>query len=176
MTQQQAADPAATGPRIALRAEESTPWHPPRPRPAGRPNVLVVLLDDVMRDPLGVSRSVYRFLGVDEQFVPPGLVERYNPSYVSRSRMLAGVKDAAYGATRWPALRWAWDAAAGLGLRSIYRGVNHAASDEVIPPPQPGTLAVLRQRFEPEVRELEQLLGRPLPGWLARGRPMEVAA
>ena len=136
----------------------------------------VVLLDDVMRDPLGVSRSVYRFLGVDEQFVPPGLVERYNPSYVSRSRMLAGVKDAAYGATRWPALRWAWDAAAGLGLRSIYRGVNHAASDDVIPPPQPGTLGMLRQRFEPEVRELEQLLGRPLPGWLARGRPMEVAA
>lgn len=142
--------------------------------PAGQ--VHVVLLDDIERDPLGVSRAVYRFLGVDERFVPPGLVERYNPSYVPRSRLLAGVKDAAYGATRWSGLRWAWDAAAGLGLRSIYRGVNRVASGEVIPPPQPETLALLRQRFEPEVRELEQLLGRPLPGWLNRARRLEVAA
>lgn len=35
------------GPVIGRTSAESTPWHPPRPRPAGRPNVIVVLLDDV---------------------------------------------------------------------------------------------------------------------------------
>jgi hypothetical protein len=136
----------------------------------------VVLVDDLLRDPLGVSHAVYRFLGIDEQYVPPGLVERYNKSFVARSRMLAGVKDVAYGATRWPGLRWAWDAATGLGLRSLYRGVNQLPSQEVIPLPRPETIEALRDRFEPEVLELEQLLGRPLSGWLGRARPVEAAA
>jgi hypothetical protein len=136
----------------------------------------VVLVDDLLRDPLAVSRAVYRFLGIDEEFVPPGLVERYNKSFVARSRVLAGVKDAAYGATRWPGLRWAWNAATGLGLRSLYRGVNQLPSQEVIPLPQPETIERLRDRFAPEVQELEQLLGRPLPGWLGRVRPVEAAA
>ncbi|WP_372734513.1 arylsulfatase [Nocardioides sp.] len=35
------------GPVIGRTISESTPWHPPRPRPAGAPNVVVVLLDDV---------------------------------------------------------------------------------------------------------------------------------
>ena len=32
---------------IGRTIADSTPWHPPRPRPAGAPNVVVVLLDDV---------------------------------------------------------------------------------------------------------------------------------
>jgi hypothetical protein len=141
-----------------------------------REQLLVVTVDDIERDPLAVSRAVYAFIGVDAGFEPSGFDERYNPSYVERSRVLAGVKDAAYGATRWPGLRWAWEAAAGLGLRSIYRGVNRVESSAVIPPPQPETIACLRERFEPEVRELEQLLGRALPEWLGPARPLEVAA
>jgi hypothetical protein len=141
-----------------------------------REQVHVILLEDVMRDPRAVCRAVYRFVGVDESHVPAGLTERSNASYTSRSRVLAGVKDAVYGATRRPVLRWAWSAAAGLGLRSLYRGVNNVSSDDVIPPPREETLAQLRERFEPEVRDLEQLLGRPLPTWLRRSHSIEAAA
>lgn len=35
------------GATLGRTPEESTPWHPERPHPAGRPNVLVVLMDDV---------------------------------------------------------------------------------------------------------------------------------
>ena len=40
--------------------------------------------------------------------------------------------------------------------------MNVVPSEAVIPPPQPQTLAQLRQRFEPEIRELETLLDRSL--------------
>lgn len=35
------------GATLGRTLETSTPWHPERPRPAGRPNVLVVMMDDV---------------------------------------------------------------------------------------------------------------------------------
>ncbi|CAM3174461.1 arylsulfatase [Nocardioides dubius] len=80
MTDQQAADPAAAGPRIALRAEESTPWHPPRPRPAGRPNVLVVLLDDVGFGQLGAFGAEIETPNID-RLAAEGL--RYNRFHVT---------------------------------------------------------------------------------------------
>jgi hypothetical protein len=50
-------------------------------------------------------------------------------------------------------------------MRALYRGINTAPSEAVIPPPQPETLAALRRTFEPDVRDLETLLGRSLESW-----------
>jgi hypothetical protein len=114
---------------------------------------------------------------VDEGFVPAGLRERYNRSFASRARWLTVAKDRVYAATRAPGLRWAWGAAAGLGLRSAYRSLNEVPSEAVIPPPRPDTLAQLRRRFEPELRELEALLGRSLEAWRTdRHAPVEAVA
>jgi hypothetical protein len=141
-----------------------------------RNRIHVVLIEDIATDPLAVAQAVYRFLGVEESFVPPDLMRRYNRSYVARSRALTSVKDVAYGATRLPGLRWAWQTAADLGLRSLYRGVNHRPSQTAIPAPRPETLTHLAELFAPEVRDLEQLLGRSLEHWLGRRPPIEAAA
>jgi hypothetical protein len=130
--------------------------------------VMVVLHEDVASDPEGVSRRLYRFLGVDEHFVSPALGGQFNRSYATRSLSVARLKDSVYAATRGPALRCAWDAAAGLGLRSLYRGVNTTPSETVIPAPSAETIARLRQTFEPDIRDLEILLGRSLQTWLPR--------
>ena len=131
-----------------------------------RERILVVLTEDVEVDARAVSRLVYSFLGVDENFVPLALEQRFNQSFATRSSVLAGVKDAIYRATRVPAVGWLWDAAAGAGLRSMYRNFNRLPSSAVIPRPRKDTLAWLRQRFEPEVRDLETILGRSLQTWL----------
>lgn len=128
--------------------------------------VLVVYQEDVERNPVAVARRVYGFLGVDATFDPPSLRIQRNASYVDRSSGLAAAKDALYAATRHAWLRGVWDAAARVGLRSAYRRVNRRPSAAVIPPPRAETLAQLRARFEPEIRELETVLGRPTP-WLA---------
>ena len=141
-----------------------------------RERLLVVLMDDVTTDPRAVCRSVYRLLGVDERHVPAGLDERYNASYASRSHALASVKDALYSATRAPGMRRIWNGAAQVGLRNLYRRINRVPSEVVIPPARPETLAQLRRRFEPEIRELEDLLDRSLEGWLASRAKWEAVA
>jgi hypothetical protein len=119
--------------------------------------ILVVLMEDIEADPQAVCAKVYRFLGVDD---------RHNSSFVNRWSPLGAVKDAVYGATRLPGLRHLWDAAAGAGLRSLYRGINNVPSSAVIPPPDAQTLHELREQFAPEVRELEKMIGRSLTAWL----------
>jgi hypothetical protein len=133
-----------------------------------RDRILVVLMDDVEADPRRVCRTVYGFLGVDESFVPPDFDSRYNGSFATRSPRLTRLKDAAYSMTRAPGLRWAWEVAARAGLKPLYHGLNVVPSGAVIPPAQPDTLAWLHDRFEPEIRELETLLERPLTPWLRR--------
>jgi hypothetical protein len=131
-----------------------------------RDAILIVLMEDIESDPLAVARTVYQFLEVNDGYVPAGLANRYNRSFATRWSPLGGMKDAMYSATRLPGLRWLWDAAARTGLRSLYRGINNVPSSSVIPQPIPQTLAQLRQRFAPEIRELETIIGRSLATWL----------
>jgi len=131
-----------------------------------RADILVVLMEDIAADPRAVCRTVYQFLGVDDRYLPAGLTNRYNRSFATRWSLLGGMKDAVYGATRLPGLRWIWEAAARTGLRSLYRGVNNVPSNSVIPEPDAQTLLQLRQRFVPEIRELESIIGRSLATWL----------
>lgn len=133
-----------------------------------RTQILVVLMEDIAADPQAVCREVYRFVGVDDGFVPKGLTSRYNASFAARWSPLGVAKDAAYGATRVPGLRWLWQAAARTGLRSLYRAVNVVPSAAVIPQADPRTLLELRELFAPEVRELETMIGRSLATWLER--------
>lgn len=131
-----------------------------------RSQLLIVLMEDIEADPRTVCRQVYSFLGVDEAFVPAGLVQRYNRSFATRWSPLSGMKDAIYAATRLPGLHWMWNLATRSGLRAAYRSVNTVPSSAVIPPPAAQTLLELRKRFAPEVRELEVMIGRSLAPWL----------
>ncbi|HEV7432370.1 MAG TPA: sulfotransferase [Steroidobacteraceae bacterium] len=131
-----------------------------------RADILIVLMEDIAADPQAVSKSVYRFLGVDDGYVPAGLATRYNRSFATRWSTLGGVKDTVYGATRLPGLRWLWDVGARAGLRFLYRGINNVPSGSVIPQPNAQTLLQLRQRFAPEIRELQTMIGRSLATWL----------
>ena len=55
----------------------------------------------------------------------------------------------------------------GVGyVKALYRRANVMSSDVKIPAPAEATLAELRRRFEPEVRELATLIGRPLDSWM----------
>lgn len=129
--------------------------------------VLVVLMEDVVNDPEAVSRTVYRFIGVDEAFMPATAHGQFNRSYATRSRPVANFKDNLYVLTRATGLRWAWGLAAGLGLRALYRRVNTAPSAAVIPAPRPETIRRLRRMFEPDILDLEAMLGRSLASWRA---------
>ena len=81
------------GPTIGPTLAESTPWHPPRPRPDGAPNVIVVMLDDVGFAQLGCYGSDIDTPHID-RLAGHGL--RYNRFHVtamcspSRAALLTG--------------------------------------------------------------------------------------
>lgn len=133
-----------------------------------REQILVVLMEDIEADAAAVCRLVYRFVGVDEHYDPAGSRNRFNQSYAIRSAALTRAKNAVYGVTRAPGLHWLWDAASGMGLRRLYRGINEVPSNVVIPPAREETLLQLKKVFEPEVKALESMIGRSLAAWLDR--------
>lgn len=127
--------------------------------------ILVVLMEDIDRDPLSVARTVYEFLGIDKTYVPEGLSKRFNRSFANRYRGLTDIKDAIYKLTQVPGLKWAWRLGDLLGLKALYRRVNTMPSEAAIPEPNPATLAELRRRLSPEMNELSSLIGRSLDSW-----------
>ena len=88
------------GPTIGPTLAESTPWHPPRPRPDGAPNVIVVMLDDVGFAQLGCYGSDIDTPHID-RLAGHGL--RYNRFHVtamcspSRAALLTGRNHHAVG-------------------------------------------------------------------------------
>jgi hypothetical protein len=128
--------------------------------------MLFIFMEDIVSDPRAVARSVFEFVGVDPGHCPHGLESRYNRSFANRYQALARVKDGVYRCADRPGLRWLWGAGAAIGLRAAYRRFNVLPSERVIPQPDDRTLAQLRARFAPEVRELSRLIGRPLDHWL----------
>lgn len=129
-------------------------------------SMLFIFMEDIVSEPGSVARSVFDFLGVDADYCPRGLSSRYNRSFANRYQGLARVKDGFYRYADRPGLRWLWGAGVVFGLRAVYRSVNVLPSERVIPRPDDHTLAQLRARFAPEVRELSRLIGRPLDHWL----------
>ncbi len=85
---------------IGRTTADSTPYHPPRPQPAGRPNVLVVLLDDVGFGQLGPFGGEIETPNID-RLAGEGL--RYNRFHVTalcsptRAALLTGRNPHAVG-------------------------------------------------------------------------------
>jgi arylsulfatase A-like enzyme len=91
---------ADDGPVIGRTTKDSVPWSPPRPKPAGAPNVIVVLLDDTGFAQLGAFGSDVATPNID-RLAREGL--RYNRFHVtalcspSRASLLTGRNHHAVG-------------------------------------------------------------------------------
>ncbi|WP_141013998.1 arylsulfatase [Nocardioides sambongensis] len=94
------ARPTTNGAVIGRTLADSVAWHPERPRPAGRPNVLMVLLDDVGFAQLGCFGSDIATPNMDRL---AGAGVRFNRFHVtaicspSRAAMLTGRNHHAVG-------------------------------------------------------------------------------
>lgn len=128
--------------------------------------MLVLLVDDIVADPATVARNVYAFLRIDVGHSPRALSSRANESFVDRYKWLAEAKSQARTAVRRVKLDWLWLTLGKMGATKLYRTLNRASPESVIPSMRESTRNQLRQTFEPEIRSLEQILGRSLEGWL----------
>lgn len=133
----------------------------------GRDQVHVVVHDDLERDPAGTYEAVLGFLGVDRGHRPEFTVVNANKQL--RSPALRRALRSASPRLRRLARLVVPDAAARTRVRRALDGLN--TSERARAPLDPALRAALADEFEPEVRRLEALLGRDLPGWHRTPRP-----
>jgi hypothetical protein len=130
-----------------------------------RDALLVLLYDDLQRAPLEFMSSIYRFLGVDDSFVPRMLHERVNVARVPRSAGAERMARTAITALRSRGLdRVVW-LAKRSGVPRLTQRLNS----------RPGALAAheltvaqrarLTAELTPEIERLERMLGRDLGAW-----------
>lgn len=127
--------------------------------------VLVVLMEDIRKDPEATARKVYAFLGIDPDHRSAALHEKSNPSYAVRSRGVDAAISHLREFIKQFGLGRAWRALGDSGLRNLYRGMNRKPSEAVVPPVPVEATQKLRTGFRDEIGALEKLLGRNLESW-----------
>jgi sulfotransferase family protein len=131
-----------------------------------RDHLLASIFDDARRDPLAAVQETYRFLGVDPSFRPTMLSRPVGVGRVPRFRWLErSLIDTAAAFRRRRALRPLWWTAKRLGAGDRLRALNTrpgAGTRDGLEPEQRQSLV---RQFEPDIRAMEELLQRELPGW-----------
>lgn len=129
----------------------------------GRENVLVLIHDELKRDPQNFLDHVTQFIGIES--IPlatvPSAFERVNTiPRMPRSQYLAllgrAVRDSLERRNAFSIIQTMRRA----GLRPILFGGGRP-----FPPLRRETKAMLRREFDPEIEKLEQLLGCRFPQW-----------
>jgi hypothetical protein len=124
-----------------------------------RDQVRVWLYEDLRNDPFQMLREVFRFLGVDESFVPDASIE-HNPSGIPRRGKLYTMVRAF--TARNPVLVEQFVPA---GLR------GHLKSRMLVKPPPfpPEVRRQLVYSYKEDILRLQELIGRDLSAWLQDG-------
>jgi len=131
-----------------------------------REQIHVILVDDIVKNPRGVIRDLYEFLGVDSSFSPPSLLRKVNPAGKARFELLVYLFR----------LRVVLEEH-GLGvlidllkklrlynlIQNIYVGINREKAN--YPPLAEAERERLRKIFADDIKNLEKLLDLDLSFW-----------
>jgi hypothetical protein len=132
-----------------------------------REQIRVYLYEDFQNNPQGLLNDIFRFLGVDEHFMPD-MSRRYNVSGVPRgvvaAKILALRREARAVLRPLRPFLPARVSKAGLaGLEKLYN------RNPVRPRLNPELRKVLVASYRDDILRLETLINRDLSPWLARG-------
>ncbi len=123
----------------------------------GRERVKIYLFEEFTQEPTVVCQDIFRFLGVDDGFVPK--LEVHNEGRIPKS----------IACQYW--LRGEWHRRRKIGSRSLRRKLvrplmewNVRCGSKLHPDKQ--ILEALTARYRPDIEQLQALLGRDLSGWL----------
>lgn len=139
-----------------------------------RDQVLVKIFDDLESAPEAFMRDIYRFVGVDETFIPPSVGRKVNASeqrFSEKRKKKMSVIFRVYGKLNnisllRPLLRLAKGAGVSAAVKKqVDKSVSGEGVKEVNKEFTPETQKMLREIFDETVRETESLLGKKLPGW-----------
>jgi len=122
-----------------------------------REQISVHLYEDLNGDPQALMQRIFRFLGVDDGFVPD-VSTRYNAASAhSRGRQPAYPRQT-------NVLRRMWRTFAPRGRR--WRSIARPTRIPTTPPPSPALRRELAQLYQSDILRLQDMLRRDLSNWL----------
>ena len=126
--------------------------------------LLILLHEESLAEPLRFMQRIYGFIGVDPSFVPSMLQARVNVSRVPRSVGLDLLMEKGSVALRRLGLHAVWWILKRAGLGGALRSLN-TAKDGGISGLSATDRRALCELFEEEIRGVEGLMGRSLAHW-----------
>ena len=131
-----------------------------------REQLFVSIFDDARRDPGAALSAIYRFLGVDPGFRPAMIDRQVGKGRVPRSpRLERWLLGASASVRRRSQSRWLWWIAKRSGFGDRLRAANTRGGEEAQPSLEPADRRELLLELDPDIADLEELLGRKLPEW-----------
>jgi hypothetical protein len=127
--------------------------------------LLVLLQEEIHKNPMEQSARVYRFLGIDEKHVSVSTSERSNESYLPKSRKREQLMSMLGDSARSVGLGVGVELLRKAGLIDALKKSNRQNIREIVPPMTPETRQRLEQVFADEVIALARLLGRDELPW-----------
>jgi hypothetical protein len=127
----------------------------------GPEQIRVYLYEDLKEDPVAVTQSIFRFLEVDDSFVPDTSLKHEEVSGIPRSRTL-------HALIKKPnPLKTAIKPFLPEGLRKRIRANLHNRN-LTKPPMAEDIREELTEAYREDILELQGLIGRDLSGWLGK--------
>jgi hypothetical protein len=128
-------------------------------------NVLIAFYDDLEQNPEKFMHSIFRFIGVDDAFVPESVYKHINPSVSARHSFLTSMAYLTADKLRqWQLhslLNWAKGSPVVRGLLFKSKkemSMRQAGSSEQLND-------ILLRHFLPQIKEVEEITGRKLTEW-----------
>jgi len=139
-----------------------------------RAQLLVVFAEDLERDPAQVLRSIFSYVGVDPEFVPPNLGERYRRAGDERRIGWLDVHTWRARLAHQRSVRGAWERLPAGARRAVDRRVRVVSyrielwnarrrGEQAAPEIDPAVISRLTEHYRPDVERLRGLLGAEPP-------------
>jgi len=128
----------------------------------GRDRVKVFLFEEFISHPLTVCHEIFRFLGIDDSFVPE--MEIHNKGRIPKSITLQSwLRSRSTGPSRWPVMGSLTGRIAALAMEWNVRLGGKSSPDAEL-------MESLTEAYRDDIKRLEILMGRDLSLWLRKRR------
>jgi hypothetical protein len=130
-----------------------------------RSQLLILIYEDSRKDPRSFIQSIYRFIGVYQDFAPSMLFRQVNVGRVPRSPKLERLMGRASESLRATRLRNVWWLGKKTGIGAWLRSLNTDAVAQRASRLETSPRGHLLSLFEDDIHALEQVAGRELREW-----------
>lgn len=131
-----------------------------------RSQVLILFFEDIVAQPSESAQSVYRFLGISEDFKSPAIQNKSNESVAVGNVKVARLVDHIRNAVKSSPFSWVWGGLRLIGVRALYRKLNMRNVEVAVPKMKHQTRRHLVDLYKSDIALLEAITGRSLSTWM----------